>query len=283
MAGRRAGELFGTEPSKIIGKVRTEVLVTLSQACEEPEAFLSLVGGSDLTEPAHVVGEVEIRHPRRVVVWSSVPIKRDDAVTGRLVLLRDVTREVSAERARRHLVQRIEQLTPVDALTGLANRRHFSEEHMREHARAMRAWDSYAVMRVDVDGMSEINEAFGVPIGDLVLERVAELLRTGRRDYDVVARLVNDEYAILLPGADAVAARAVADRIQATIGDAVAEDPDGPQLTLSIGVAVCVPPTGETSVDVMRRGGDALARARERGKSEIEVDILAEEPKDSVR
>ena len=38
------------------------------------------------------------------------------------------------------------------------------------------------------------------------LERVAELLRTGRRDYDVVARLANDEYAILLPGADAVAA-----------------------------------------------------------------------------
>jgi len=248
----------------------------LSEACEEPGSFLSLAGGDDLADPPQLLGEVEIRMPRRVLVWRSAPIKHDDDVVGRLVLLRDVTREVSAERARRHLVQRIEQLTPVDALTGLSNRRRFTEEHEREHGRAMRAWDSYAVMRLDVDDMTGINDNFGIPIGDLVLERVAELLRSGRRDYDVVARLANDEFAILLPGADAVAARAVAVRILATIDEAVAEDPDGPQLTMCIGVAVCVPPTGESATDVMRRAGEALRLARDRGRAEIQVDALSE-------
>lgn len=281
MAGRRTGDLFGIDPAKLVGKVRTEVLVILSEACEEPEGFLSLVGANDLADPPVIVGEIEIRSPRRVVVWRSAPIRHDEVAVGRLVLIRDITREVSAERARRHLVQRIEQLTPVDALTGLSNRRRFTEEHEREHGRAMRAWDSYAVMRLDIDGMADINEDFGIPIGDLVLERVAELLRAGRRDYDVVARLANDEFAILLPGADAVAARAVADRIVATIADAVSEDPDGPQLTLSIGVAVCVPPTGEGAPDVMARAGDALHTARERGKAEVQVDALSTQSHDT--
>jgi diguanylate cyclase (GGDEF)-like protein len=277
MVGRRAGDFFDTDPTKLVGKARTEVLVTLSEACEEPGAFLQLVGGPDLREPPHVAGEVEIRNSRRVVVWTSVPIKHEDVARGRLVLLRDVTREVSAERARRHLMQRIELLTPVDALTGLANRRRFSEEHEREHGRAMRAWDSYAVMRLDVDGMAEINATFGVPIGDLVLERVAELLRSGRRDYDVVARLANDEFAILLPGADALAARVVADRVAQAVSEAVAEDPEGPQITLAAGIAVCVPPTGEAAADVMRRAGDALLRARERGRQQVELDTTAAE------
>ena len=280
MAGKRTGDFFGTDPAKLVGTVRTEVLVKLSEACEEPESFLSLVGANDLTDPPQVVGEVEVRTPRRLLVWRSTSIKHDDSIVGRLVLIRDVTREVSAERARRHLVQRIEQLTPVDALTGLANRRRFTEEHEREHGRAMRAWDSYAVMRLDIDDMAGINEGFGIPIGDLVLERVAELLRAGRRDYDIVARLANDEFAILLPGADALAATAVADRIVATIAEAIAEDPDGPQLTLCTGVAVCIPPTGESAADVMNRAGEALQTARDRGKSQVEVDTRTDEPKE---
>jgi diguanylate cyclase (GGDEF)-like protein len=283
MAGRRTGDFFQTDPARLVGKVRTEVLVTLSAACEEPEAFLALVGASDLSDPPLILGEIEIRTPRRVVVWRSIPIRLEEDVVGRLVLLRDVTREVSAERARRHLIQRIELLTPVDALTGLANRRRFTEEHEREHGRAMRAWDSYAVMRLDIDDMTGINEQFGVPIGDLVLERVAELLRAGRRDYDVVARLVNDEFAILLPGADALAARAVADRIITTIAEAVLEDPEGPQLTLSIGVGVCVPPTGESASDVMGRAGLALQSARDRGVAQVQVDSLSSESKETTK
>ena len=279
MVGKKIGEFFATDVSKLIGKVRTEVMLVLSKACEEPEAFLALVGGNDNDDPPHVLGEIEVRSPRRVLVLRSTPIKLEGQYLGRLLWMRDVTREASAERARRHLLQRIELLTPVDALTGLANRRRFTEEHEREHGRAMRAWDSYAVLRLDIDDMGGINEHFGVPIGDLVIERVAELLRAGRRDYDVVARLANDEFAILLPGADAVAARAVADRVVMTVADAVKENQQGPQITLSIGVAVCVPPTGESAADIMGRCGMALQFAREAGKGQVHLDLISGDSK----
>ena len=67
--------------------------------------------------------------------------------------MRDVTRERAAERSQRQLQNRLDQLVPVDSLTGLPNARRFREELEREHGRSSRAWDSYGILRVDVDGM----------------------------------------------------------------------------------------------------------------------------------
>jgi len=272
MAGRCACEFFGTCAANLVGKDRDDVFVSLSAACEDPEEFYTMVSADCVEDPARVVGEIELRSPPRVVVWRSVPMRDDHGVVGRIVFVRNVTKELNAERARRHLLRRVELLTSVDALTGLTNRRRFTEEHEREHGRSMRAWDSYAVLRLDIDGMGLINDRFGVPVGDQVLERVAELMHLGRRDYDVVARLVNDEFAILLPGADADAARSVAERILSAVLDHGKQMGD-PRPTLCVGVAVCVPPSTESAAEVLGRAGHALHAARDAGTCRIEVDV----------
>lgn len=275
MAGRKAGEFFGTDPAGLVGLSRSEVVKILGKACEDPTSFVQILGVDDLNEPPQVLGEIEVRIPRRVLLCASFPIRRETQPIGRILILRDVSREVSAERARRHLLQRVEQLTPLDALTGLVNRRRFTEDHEREHARAGRAWDTYALLRLDIDGIGHINEVFGVPVGDTALERAAEILGAGRRDYDVIARLENDDFALLLPGADGIAARAVADRIKAAFDRDRGERSSGPQVSVGIGVAVCVPPTGESAKDVLRRASEALATARTLGTSQIHVDETA--------
>ena len=274
MAGRRIGKFFGVHASALVGKPRPEVLVELGRACEDAAEFISSAASDELSDPPRVVGDLETRNPKRLLTWSMQPIELQDRSLGRLVVVRDVTGDRNAERTRRHLLARIEQLTPVDALTGLANRRRFTEEHEREHGRAMRAWDSYGVILLDIDGMKAINESFGQPVGDAVLERVAEVIRAGRREYDVVARMQNDEFAILLPGADALALHAVAQRIRAALAPEERR-PDTPLVTATIGAAVCAPPTGETAADIMRRCEEALVRARERGVAEIELDAPA--------
>lgn len=272
MIGRRVGELFGVDPAAYVGKPRHEVLHGLSKACDESEAFMETVGAWDLQEPPRVVAEIEVARPRpRRVVWTSFPVVREAEIVGRLVILRDVTRERSAERTQKQLQAHLDQLSPHDALTGLLNQRRFKEELEREHGRSARAWDSYAVLRLDVDGMSEYNSEFGVPAGDAVLEGIGECLRQSRREYDIVARYEDDEFAALLPGADAVAAQTVAERVAQAVRTHSFPLPSR-SVTVSVGGGVWVPPSGERGEDILRRAGVALVRARAAGTGHIHVD-----------
>jgi diguanylate cyclase (GGDEF)-like protein len=274
MIGRRAGEIFGVEPAAHVGLPRDQVLSALSRACEEPDAFLQAVAAdAPLGVPGHVE-EVDVRRPRpRTLVCKGVPISRDGRPPGRLILVRDVTRERGAERSAAQLRARLEELTPLDPLTGLFNTRRFREELDREHGRSTRAWDTYAVLRLDVDGMSIINEQFGTPVGDEVLEHFGPILKPCLREYDLLARVSGDEFAVLLPGADALAARIVAERMVRTVAAAPFEDLQLPQaITVCAGGVLWVPPSGESGPDIMRRAGEALDRARARGPGSIEIE-----------
>jgi diguanylate cyclase (GGDEF)-like protein len=273
MIGRRAGELFGIEPASHVGGTRSDVLRALAAACEDPDIFLETVGANDLLDPPKVIGEVDVRRPKpRTLLWSTIPIVTNGAVNGRVGLFRDITRERAAERSRSQLQARLAELTPLDALTGLVNMRRFREELEREHGRSSRAWDSYAVLRLDVDRMRELNDEYGMPVGDGVLEQIAEELKRCRREYDVVARYEGDEFAVLLPGADLVAARTVADRMTRTIFMHNFQLAGRPRVTLSVGGCIWVPPSGETGADIVRRAGDAVVRARGLGDGKVFID-----------
>ena len=74
-----------------------------------------------------------MRRPRpRTVICKGVPVVREGKLAGRLIVVRDVTRERSAERTSKQLYTRISELTPFDTLTGLLNQRRFREDLERE-------------------------------------------------------------------------------------------------------------------------------------------------------
>jgi diguanylate cyclase (GGDEF)-like protein/PAS domain S-box-containing protein len=271
LAGRRLGELFGVELGALLGGPEGDVLKLLASACEEPDTLLQLA--KTAAGPAEQVAELELNRPRlRTVRFETTPIPDERGANGWLGIVRDVTRERSAERRSHQLLQRLEQITATDALTQLPNRRRFIEELDREHGRAARAWDSYAILRVDIDGLKLHNEELGVPRGDEILEKVAERLRDGRREYDVLARFQEDEFIVLLPGADMTAARVVAERMRNAVSNAPIGAAEVRKVSVSVGAAVWVPPSGETGPDVVRRAGDALAAAQRRGLSEITIE-----------
>ncbi len=276
MIGRRAGEMFGIDPAAFVGRTRGSVVAAFARACEEPEAFIQAAASAPSRGTSGAVSEVDVRRPRpRTVVCRDVPVVRDGKEVGRVMVLRDVTRERAAERAGKQLQASLAELTPYDPLTGLLNARRFREELEREHGRSTRAWDSYSVLRLDVDGMTALNEEFGVPVGDEVLEGVASRLKACLREYDAIARFDGDEFGVLLPGADAIAAGAVGDRMLTT----VAAEPLGLEgdrrVSVSVGGAVWVPPSGESSEDIVKRAGAALAAARSRGAGQMAIDTAA--------
>jgi len=275
LVGRRLGEIFGVERSALVSGPEADVLALLASACEEPETFTAHVERAHTEDQSF---ELELKRPTLRITHFRTHLTEG----GWIGVVRDVTRERSAERRSHQLLQRLEQITSTDALTQLPNRRRFGEELDREHGRAARAWDSYSVLRIDVDGLAVLNEELGQARGDEVLEYVADRLREGRREYDVLARWGGDEFALLIPGADAHGSRVVAQRMAAAVAREPIDFGEKRVVTVTIGAAVWIPPSGESGADVMERAAAALATAQARGDNELEIDVQQREPSKST-
>ena len=111
--------------------------------------------------------------------------------------------------------ERIRVLSETDELTGLCNLRSFSRLHRQEHERAVRHRRDYTVVVMDLDGLKEINDAWGHEVGDRALVLFANVIARLIRGTDAAARLGGDEFILLLAETDSDQARRVMHRIRA--------------------------------------------------------------------
>lgn len=135
-------------------------------------------------------------------------------------------------------LQRARHLAATDPLTGIANRRAFSEALRREMARSERSGTPLAVVLIDIDDFKAINDELGHGTGDDVLRAVARCAQLGTRQGDIIARIGGDEFALLLPDADQVKAQAIGERIRAEIAGVRAHESSPRYVGVSIGVGV---------------------------------------------
>jgi diguanylate cyclase (GGDEF)-like protein len=152
-----------------------------------------------------------------------------------------------------------------DSLTGLLNRRGFDERYALEINRTKRNGEPLAVVICDLDRFKSVNDLLGHAAGDEALERTGEAILSAVRAVDAVARLGGEEFAVILPGADADEAFRVAERIRLHLceefeGDAV-------PLTASCGIAVTGDlPDGE-GWGLIRAADRAMYQAKSRGRN----------------
>ena len=162
------------------------------------------------------------------------------------------------------LIARLSDAARTDPLTQLPNRRGFRELLDLELERARRGGTPMTVLAGDLDHFKDVNDRSGHHVGDAVLQQVAALLREGVRQIDVPARIGGEEFAVILPGTDAQAAFAVAERLRCHVRDAFA-DATVP-ITISFGIA-SHPMHAETAASLVRTADEALYGAKESGRN----------------
>jgi diguanylate cyclase (GGDEF)-like protein len=166
------------------------------------------------------------------------------------------------------LVSSLAERAHVDSLTGAMNRRALEERAALELARARRDGNPVSMLAIDIDHFKTLNDGYGHAAGDDALRYVATELAGATRAVDAVARLGGDEFVVILPGATADEARAVAKRLRESVR--AGDGGRTPPVTLSIGVAT-QPPSGDSIETLWHHADLAMYEAKRAGGNEIRI------------
>lgn len=160
------------------------------------------------------------------------------------------------------------RLNRTDPTVQLPNRPHFEEVAAAELVRFHRSGRAATLLLLDVDRFKTINDRHGHGAGDVVLKRIAAILRQSVRDTDLPARYGGDEFAVLLVDTDIPKAAEVAERIRSEAERQVFDADPGLRSSLSIGVAAAT--AQDASLDSWVRAADAaLYRAKAAGRNRV--------------
>jgi diguanylate cyclase (GGDEF)-like protein len=176
--------------------------------------------------------------------------------------------------------EKLERLATTDELTGIANKRALMELLRRDLSRTDREASWLGLVVMDVDFFKRVNDTWGHPTGDEVLRVLAGILRCNLRTGDLAGRYGGEEFVLILPGANILGAKVVAERVRASIEATPIQGPDGPfHVTASFGVtAVRGPGCKSASEELISRADAALYVAKRNGRNRVELSVAAAVP-----
>ena len=165
-----------------------------------------------------------------------------------------------------------QKMSLVDGLTGVGNRRAFDDKLHSLWLQALQQCTPLALIMLDVDTFKRYNDNLGHQAGDECLRRIAAAMSRAARSTDVCARYGGEEFALLLPGADAATAQAVAARVHAEVAREQLPHPSSPvgdMVTVSLGVSSLTPleEQEEESQMLVRQTDSALYAAKAAGRN----------------
>ncbi|GGB08301.1 sensor domain-containing diguanylate cyclase [Agarivorans gilvus] len=262
-------KMFGYTSDALLGKHLTEVLsaeqleqhqVQNSQILEtgKPLRYEELVYLDD----GHQIWYEVIKGP----YFDDVSGER-----GIIFITRDVTERKATEQQLADAIMQLQELSFIDSLTQVANRRSFDEKLQQLWLTHRREGLELSLLLLDIDSFKQYNDNYGHQQGDEALRQVAKLTsRSVKRGSDLVARYGGEEFAILLPNTSNEGAKLVAENVLKNMTEAQIPheySEAGEYISVSIGVATVVPQQGVDYGELVRIADLQLYRAKHQGKA----------------
>ena len=161
-----------------------------------------------------------------------------------------------------------------DGLTGLLNRRYLLLRLEEEFSRARRYRTPLSLALLDIDHLKDVNDTHGLTAGDVVIHRIGQILRGQMRREDVLGRIGEDVFGIVLNGNRFRGAAVFANKVRTEVAEAVLDFRDMElQVTISAGITTFPDnPAIRTSEDLLRIAENALREAKSRGGNRVFID-----------
>jgi diguanylate cyclase len=270
-------EALERQRAEMLGRILAITVVGLLLA-----ALLSTLIATSVTRPiAHISrvvtrikgGELDARAvPAESGVMASLAAGINDMAARVAFTQEDLRQQVASATAElRQQKDAAELAARIDILTGVANRRAFTEVAEFEVQRALRYGTPLSLVLVDLDHFKSVNDRYGHHTGDAVLASFARTLIEAVREIDIVGRWGGEEFVVLLPGTGCVEALQVAERMRSSTADSRLYV-QGRQIlyTASFGVAE-FNPTELSFYGFLERADTALYRAKDKGRNRVEL------------
>lgn len=230
-----------------------------AQLPPERAVWLSAPSTSGGTENRHST-EVSCCNSRTLeITW--VPIVRNGEQLGQFWLLQDISEHKQRELA-------LAALAATDVLTNLPNRRSFMGSlEATIHDSRSHPERGYVLMMMDIDHFKRVNDTYGHPVGDVILQHVAQLIRHSLRQNDMAGRLGGEEFAVLLSHITQEDALALANRMRESLAQTPALTASGKvTVTISIGLVVL---HGDDATRSLSQADEALYTAKNTGRNRV--------------
>jgi diguanylate cyclase (GGDEF)-like protein len=157
-----------------------------------------------------------------------------------------------------------------DALTGCLNRRALESRLKSDWRLAKRRGTHIALAAIDLDHFKQINDTRGHPVGDVVLQQLAGIMKSTARDTDAVARFGGDEFVILLPDTGWQGALTFAERLRRRVDDFTFGPPGSPMtITISVGVALARGTDPISPEELLKEADRSLYKAKQQGRNRV--------------
>ena len=175
----------------------------------------------------------------------------------------------SLERAR--LYQEVQSLALTDPLTGLQNRRSLFELGRIEFSRAQRMKRPFCCMMLDLDHFKQINDNYGHPLGDQVLQEFAKRCQSSVREVDLIGRYGGEELVILLPETDSETAILVAERLRASVEETPMKV-SGQEFNVTVSIGVSRKDENTLELETLiARADQAMYIAKHKGRNRVAI------------
>lgn len=255
-----AAELFNLKQNDIIGKRDSELMPQdIADNLWELDQKVFDTNQKQTAEELLPDLEGKLKH----YLTTKIPFKLKDGTATSISYSTDITELFL-------LKEKLQRQAITDSLTGLYNRRYFSEQCTREFSHCKRSKSTMSIIVIDIDWFKSINDEFGHPVGDIVLREVSKIYKSCLRKENILCRIGGEEFAILLSDTGHEAAAVLAERIRQTQEKkAIVGKWEGKiKPTISLGVSA-LSAKDKNFEDLLSRADKALYQAKTDGRNQV--------------